>query len=110
MSYGRTYPVFLFGTVVGLADADSEALVVDRLVGALLSRLSALESQVASHLGSHGSELEVGRPDVDSNLLQLVRWTAEGRNRQLKGTSRCLRHLLRCRCLFVTSQGGARWE
>ena len=40
---GSTYSVFLFGTVVGLADADAEALVVNRLVRALLGRLSALE-------------------------------------------------------------------
>ena len=105
---GSTYSVFLFGTVVGLADADAEALIVNRLVGALLSRLSALEGKVATHLGRHRGQLEVCRPDVHSDLWLLLRWSPEGRNRQLKGTSSRLRNLLRG--LLVASQGGARRE
>ena len=53
-----TYSVFLFGSIVSFADADSETLVADGLIGALSHWLTALEGNVASHLWRHWCQLK----------------------------------------------------
>lgn len=48
-----TYSVLLFAPIIGLPDANTEAFIVDGLIGALSHRLAALVGEVAAHLWRH---------------------------------------------------------
>ena len=97
-----TYPVFLLLAVGRLADADAETLIADGLVGALPHGLLALECKVAWHLRRHGGQGQhVGRVAVVV-LVALVEEATQGRDWQLKRTSRGLRDL---HCSAVSRMG-----
>ena len=89
-----TYPVFLLLAVGCLADADAETLVADSLVGALPHGLTSMIGKIARHLWGHGCQGQhIAAGVVVVNVLLEA---TQGRDWQLKGTSRCLGDLHRC--------------
>ena len=104
-----TYSVFLFRSVVGLADADAEALVADGLIGALSYRLAALVGDVASHLRSHWRQLKLVLAIELSEVSGLLR-ASEGRNWQLECAAGRLWHALSDVLGLIGRLGSLNWQ
>ena len=97
-----TYPVFLVRSEVGLANADTEAVVADCLVWLLSHWLAPVKRNVSSHLRSHGGQRE------QAWLLQLLvsLVASEGGDWQLEVSASGLRHCsasITCHLLIILS-------
>lgn len=92
----------MVGAVIGLADADAKAFVVDGLVRALLDGLPALEGDVAAHLRRHRRQRQHVLPTerlLEARRLLLL-LAAERRDRQLENAAG------RLRCLLARASSG----
>ena len=104
-----TYSVFLFRSVVSLADANAEALIADGLIGALSYGLAALVGDVASHLRSHWRQLKLVLTIELSEVSGLLR-AAEGRNWQLECAAGRLGHALSDILGLIGCLGSLNWQ
>ena len=104
-----TYSVFLFRSVVSLADANAEALIADGLIGALSYGLAALVGDVASHLRSHWRQLKLVLTIELSEVSGLLR-ASEGRNWQLECAAGRLWHALSDVLGLIGRLGSLNWQ
>ena len=100
-----TYSILLRFTVVSLADADSETLVINGFVRARSHRKAPLVSEVPSHLRSHWSQSQL---IYAIDLAEVRLYASKGRDWELEGTSGGLGCLLSVNLLVVASLGSLR--
>lgn len=63
----------MLGSIIGLADAHAEPVIVNGLVGALPHRLAALVGQISTHLGRHWGQLKLVLTAAVENLPEVIR-------------------------------------
>ena len=104
-----TYSVFLFGSIVSLADTDAETLVADGLIGALPDRLAALVCDITSHLWCHWCQLKQVLSIDLSEVCGLLLGAAEWRNWQLESSASGLSRILSIMLLVIGCLRSLNW-